>query len=46
MQREIRNELLKEADNDLHKLILQVKENNKTSRLYKLLKEKKEIAAE
>ncbi|MCX6146907.1 MAG: hypothetical protein NTW25_06600 [Candidatus Kapabacteria bacterium] len=41
MQREIRNELLEEANFDLHTLIEKVKENNKVSRFYKLLTEKK-----
>jgi hypothetical protein len=41
MQRSIRNELLNEANNDLHTLVQQVKMNNKNSRFYKLLKERK-----
>ena len=42
MQRSIRDELLKEANYDLHTLVLQVKENNKNSMFYKILAEKKE----
>ncbi len=40
MQRDIRNELLKESEYDLRKFVLMVKENNKKSRFYKILKEK------
>ncbi len=40
MQRDIRNELLKESEYDLRKFVLMVKENNKKSRFYKILNEK------
>ena len=41
MQRNIRNEMLEEANYDLHTLILQVRENDKKSSLYNFIINKK-----
>jgi len=43
LQRKIRTKLPEEANYDLHSLVQQVRENNKTSKFYKILLDKKEV---